>query len=122
LPLLGNAPFIAVNGDIWTDFDFSTLPQNPQTLAHLVLADNPPQHAMGDFVLRDGKVYDEPGPRLTFTGIGVYRPQLLAGHAPGKFSTAPILRAAMHQGQVSGELYAGAWNDIGTPQRLAELG
>jgi MurNAc alpha-1-phosphate uridylyltransferase len=119
LPLLGDAPFIAVNGDIWTDFDFSTLPQNPQTLAHLVLVDNPPHHALGDFVLRDGKVHDEPGPRLTFAGIGVYRPQLLAAHAPGKFSTVPILRAAMHKGQVSGEHYAGAWNDIGTPQRLA---
>jgi N-acetyl-alpha-D-muramate 1-phosphate uridylyltransferase len=121
LPLLGDAPFIAVNGDIWTDFDFSTLPQNPQGLAHLVVVDNPPQHAHGDFVLRDGSLFDEPSPRLTFAGIGVYRPTLLAGHAPGKFSTVPILRAAMHEGKVSGEHHAGAWNDIGTPQRLAEL-
>ena len=121
LPLLGLAPFIAVNGDIRTDFDFSTLPQNPQTLAHLVLVDNPPQHALGDFVLRGGLVHDEPSPRLTFAGIGVYRPELLAGHAPGKFSTVPILRAAMHEGKVSGEHYPGAWSDVGTPQRLAEL-
>ena len=122
LPLLGDAAFIAVNGDIFTNFDFSTLPQNPPLLAHLVMVANPPQHALGDFVLRDGLVHDEPEPRVTFAGIGVYRPELLAGHAPGKFSTIPILRAAMHNGQVSGEYYAGSWNDIGTPQRLAELG
>jgi N-acetyl-alpha-D-muramate 1-phosphate uridylyltransferase len=121
LPLLGTAPFIAVNGDIFTDFAFSTLRQNPPGLAHLVLVDNPPQHALGDFVLRDGLAHDEPSPRLTFAGIGVYRPQLLAGHAPGKFSTVPILRAAMRAGQVSGEHFSGVWNDIGTPQRLAEL-
>ena len=104
-----------------TDFDFSTLPQNPPGLAHLVLVDNPPQHALGDFVLRDGQVHDEPRPRLTFAGIGVYRPQLLAGRAPGKFSMVPILRAAMHAGEVSGEYYPGAWSDIGTPQRLTKL-
>ena len=122
LPLLGAAPFIAVNGDIFTDFDFSTLPQNPPLLAHLLMVANPPQHALGDFVLRDGLLLDEPSPRLTFAGIGVYRPELLAGHAPGKFSTVPILRAAMMQVEVSGEHYPGAWNDVGTPQRLAELG
>jgi N-acetyl-alpha-D-muramate 1-phosphate uridylyltransferase len=121
LPLLGAAPFIAMNGDIFTDFAFSTLPQNPHGLAHLVMVDNPPQHALGDFVLRDGLVYDEASPRLTFAGIGVYRPELLAGHAPGKFSTVPILRAAMHAGRISGEHFSGVWNDIGTPQRLAEV-
>jgi MurNAc alpha-1-phosphate uridylyltransferase len=121
LPSLGPAPFIAVNGDIRTDFDFSTLPKNPPGLAHLVMVDNPPQHALGDFVLRDGHVYDEPKPRLTFAGIGIYRRELLAGHAPGKFSTVPILRAAMRGGQVSGEHYRGAWSDVGTPQRLAKL-
>jgi MurNAc alpha-1-phosphate uridylyltransferase len=127
LPLLGDAPFIAVNSDIRTDFDFSTLPKNPPGLAHLIMVDNPPQHAQGDFVLRDGYVYDEhlhdePEPRLTFAGIGVYRPQLLAGHPPGKFSTVPILRAAMRKDEVTGEHFRGAWNDIGTPQRLAEPG
>jgi MurNAc alpha-1-phosphate uridylyltransferase len=121
MPSLGTAPFIGVNGDIFTDFNFSTLPQNPPGLAHLVLVSNPPQHALGDFVLRDGLVHDEASPRLTFAGIGVYRPQLLAGHAPGKFSTVPILRAAMRAGRVSGEHFRGVWNDIGTPQRLAEL-
>ncbi|MHB8448662.1 MAG: N-acetylmuramate alpha-1-phosphate uridylyltransferase MurU [Rudaea sp.] len=119
LPLLGGAPFIAVNGDIFTDFDFSTLPQNPEGLAHLVLVDNPPHYPRGDFALRDSHVFDEP--RLTFAGIGVYRPELLDGHEPGKFGIVPILRAAMRAGKVSGEHYRGAWSDIGTPQRLADL-
>ena len=126
LPLLGAAPFIAVNGDIFTDFPFSTLPQNPSGLAHLVMVDNPVHHPHGDFVLRDGRLYDEaPGEqgaaRLTFAGIGVYRPELFAGREPGKFSIAPTLRAAMREKKVSGALHAGYWSDIGTPQRLAEL-
>ncbi len=121
LPLLGAVPFIAVNGDIWTDFDFSTLPSNPDGLAHLVMVDNPPQHAAGDFMLRGGQLHDEASPRLTFAGIGVYRPELLAGHASGKFSIAPILREAMRAGKVTGTHYRGEWSDIGTPQRLAEL-
>ena len=121
LPLLGDAPFIAVNGDIWTDFDYATLPDDPAGIAHLVLVDNPPQHPNGDFVLRDGLVHDEPAPRLTFAGIGVYRPELLRDAAPGKFSMVPHLRAAMRRGQVSGVHHRGAWTDVGTPERLAAL-
>jgi MurNAc alpha-1-phosphate uridylyltransferase len=121
LPLLGDAPFLAINGDIWTDLDFSTLPQNPPGLAHLVMVDNPAHHRFGDFVLRDGLLFDEPVARLTFAGIGVYRPQLLAGHTTGRFSIAPLLRDAMRTGKVSGTHHAGRWSDIGTPQRLAEL-
>jgi MurNAc alpha-1-phosphate uridylyltransferase len=121
LPLLGAAPFIAVNGDIWTDFPFSTLRQNPQGLAHLVLVDNPPHHAHGDFALRDGMALDEEAARLTFAGIAVYRPELLAGQPAGTYSIVPLLRAAMRADRVSGELFRGAWSDVGTPQRLAEL-
>jgi N-acetyl-alpha-D-muramate 1-phosphate uridylyltransferase len=121
LPLLGDAPFIAVNADIFCDLDFSELPRNPNGLAHLVVVDNPPQHPNGDFVLRDGLLHDEATPRLTFAGIGVYRAELLAMHAPGIFSTVPLLRAAMHAGNISGEHYRGVWTDVGTPQRLAEL-
>jgi MurNAc alpha-1-phosphate uridylyltransferase len=121
LPLLGSDPFIAVNADIRTDFDFSTLPQNPHGLAHLVVVDNPPQHPHGDFVLRDGLLHDAPAPRLTFAGIGVYRPELLAAHVPGKFGIVPILRAAMREGRIGGTRHSGEWSDIGTPQRLAEL-
>ena len=121
LPLLGNDPFIVVNGDIFCNLDFSILPRVPAGLAHLVVVDNPPQYPEGDFVLRDGLLHDEAAPRLTFAGIGVYRPGLLAQLKPGKFSIVPTLRAAMHAGQISGEHYRGVWADIGTPQRLAEL-
>ena len=126
LPLLGPGPFIAVNGDIFCDFDFATLPRDPAGLAHLVVVDNPPQHAHGDFVLRDGLLHDEPesngnGPRLTFAGIGVYRAELLDGQPPGRFPITPLLRAAMRQGRIGGEYYRGRWADIGTPGRLDEL-
>ncbi|HSE13593.1 MAG TPA: nucleotidyltransferase family protein [Rudaea sp.] len=127
LPLLGSGPFIAVNGDIWCDMDFSTLRQDPAGLAHLVLVDNPPHHLRGDFFLRDGLLEnDSAGPlppagegtRLTFSGIGVYRPGLLDGQQAGKYSIVPILRAALRSGRVSGEHYRGRWSDVGTPQRL----
>ncbi len=122
LPLLGPAPFLVVNGDIWTDFPYAGLPAEPAGLAHLVLVDNPPQHPAGDFVLGEtGRVSDSGTSRLTFSGIGVYRTELFAGHVPGKFPLAPLLRDAMAQGQVSGEHYRGGWVDVGTPQRLAEL-
>lgn len=121
LPLLGAAPFIAVNGDIWTNFDFSTLPQNPHGLAHLVMIDNPAHHAQGDFALRDGLLHDEAAPSLTFAGIGVYRPALLANCKPGIFSVVPSLRAVMREGNVSGEHFRGRWTDVGTPERLSAL-
>ena len=80
LPLLGSEPFIAVSGDIWTDADFTTLPREPTGLAHLLLVDNPPHHPEGDFALdAQGLVHDAGVPRSTFSGIGVYRPQLLQG-------------------------------------------
>lgn len=121
LPLIDTDPFVVINGDIWTDFPFERLPTRLAGLAHLVLVDNPPQHPQGDFSLRDGKVHAEDAPRLTFSGIGVYARALFADCRPGKFPLAPLLRAAMARGQVSGEHYAGRWRDVGTPQRLDEL-
>ena len=127
LPLLGDAPFIAVNGDTWTDYDFARLPREPAGIAHLVVVDNPPQHPRGDFVLApDGGLAPDvdsaaDGIALTFSGIGVYRPQLVAGRQPGRFGLAPLLRAAMREGRVTGEHHRGAWTDVGTPARLAEL-
>lgn len=121
LALLGEAPFIALNADIHTDFDYATLPQAPAGLAHLVLVANPPQHPRGDFVLRDGRVHLCGAPRLTFAGIGVYRPQLVAHCPPGRYGLAPILREAIDFGIVTGEHHRGAWSDVGTPERLAAL-
>ena len=134
LPLLGDAPFIAINGDIHSHVDYARLPREPQGLAHLVMVDNPAHHPTGDFRLdADGRLHDEGTPRLTFSGIGVYRPALLRdwpaviGDSPGvqatppRFKLAPLLRAAMASGQVDGEHHRGSWTDVGTPQRLAEL-
>ncbi len=122
LPLLGAAPFVVVNADVWTDYSFAHLPEQPDGLAHLVLVDNPAHHAEGDFILREGKVYSEgEGGKLTFSGIGVYRPKLFAECVPGVFPLAPLLRQGMQQELVKGEHYAGRWMDIGTPERLEEL-
>ncbi|MGE8281527.1 MAG: N-acetylmuramate alpha-1-phosphate uridylyltransferase MurU [Stenotrophomonas sp.] len=135
LPLLGDAPFLAINGDIWSDFDFSALPKQPSGNAHLVMVDNPEHHPRGDFILAaDGQLQDDgQAPRLTFAGIGVYRPQLLqnwqaiigdaagSDELPPRFKLAPLLRAAMTSGAVSGQHHRGRWTDVGTPERLQQL-
>ncbi|HQU15258.1 MAG: mannose-1-phosphate guanylyltransferase [Chromatiales bacterium 21-64-14] len=121
LPLLAPDPFLVINGDLWTDYPYGQLPRAPEGLAHLVLVDNPPHHPGGDFALCDAKVVGGGGHRLTFSGIGVYRPALFAAEAPGVFPLAPVLRRAMDLGHVSGEHYRGQWVDVGTPERLAEL-
>jgi MurNAc alpha-1-phosphate uridylyltransferase len=138
LPLLGDAhgsneAFLLVNGDIWTDFDFARLPREPDGLAHLVMVDRPAHATHGDFALdADGLVRADGDHRLTYAGLGVYRPQLLDGWdrvvnasdvADGKpkFQLAPILRAHMGDGLIRGEHHRGRWTDVGTPQRLAQL-
>lgn len=121
LPLLGPEPFLVVNGDVWTDCPIEGLLRSPTGLAHLLLVPNPEHNPTGDFVLSEGRVVSESGPGLTFSGIGVYRPELFVGCQPGAFRLAPLLRQAAAAGQVSGECYAGRWFDIGTPARLAAL-
>lgn len=121
LPLLGDEPFVVINGDIWTDYPYAHLRHQKVDLAHLVLVDNPPQHPAGDFVLEHGLIHDNEGPRLTFSGIGVYHPALFAGCEDGAFALAPLLRQAMRDERVTGEYYRGRWFDIGTPDRLATL-
>lgn len=134
LEWLGEHPFIAVNGDIWTDFDFSSLPSEPAGDAHLVLVGNPEHNPKGDFVLMENGYISSVGEHpLTFSGIGVYRTSLLAdwrevigategaGKSPPRFQLAPLLRAAMGRNAVTGEHHRGQWADVGTPQRLAEL-
>ncbi len=133
LALLGEAPFLLVNGDVWTDFDFAGLPREPRGLAHLVMVDRPPQATHGDFALdADGCVRADGEHKLTYAGIGVYRPQLLDGwrdvipaallaNGKPKFPLAPILRAHMADGAITGEHHRGRWTDVGTPERLQRL-
>jgi len=135
LPLLGDAPFLLVNGDVWSDYDFARLPREPKGLAHLVMVDPPVQASKGDFALDEmGLLRPDGARKLTYSGIGVYRPQVLdhwrdhadtdaglAANGKARFRLAPILRAHMEQGEVTGEHHAGLWTDVGTPERLAEL-
>jgi MurNAc alpha-1-phosphate uridylyltransferase len=120
LPLLGNSPFLVVNADVWSDMDYSGLAIGDVD-AHLFLVNNPDHNLQGDFVLTDGKVHWQGSAKLTFSGIGIYRPQLFTGCESGKFPLAPILRDAMDRNRVSGELFTGHWIDVGTPQRLQQV-
>ena len=134
LTLLGDAPFIAVNGDIWSDFDMSRLPAAPGNDAHLVVVDNPIQHPQGYFALDTADLLSANGAqRLTFSGIGLYRPRILSGwrdiigdtpathRDPPRFKLAPLLIAAMGLGRITGEHHHGRWTDVGTPHRLQQL-
>jgi MurNAc alpha-1-phosphate uridylyltransferase len=124
LPMLGTDPFLVINADVYTDYDFSAFLelQLEDRLAHLVLVDNPPQHPRGDFALEAGRVRETGERLLTFSGIGVYAPRLFGGiPAKAKVALAPILRKAMAADRVSGEHYRGRWQDIGTAERLAAL-
>ena len=124
LPLLGEAPFLLVNADIWCDYDFSKLRNFAlgARLSHLVLVPNPPHRPEGDFTLQAGAVGNGAAPRYTYTGIAVMSPALVAGVPRGaKAPLAPLLRAAAGKGLLSGELHEGAWHDVGTLERLAAL-
>lgn len=127
LPLLGEAPFLVVNGDVWSSFPLQRLLARRDLApgsAHLVLVDNPPQHPDGDFCIRaGGELSARPADirGLTYAGIGVYTADFFAGMTPGKLPLRPLLDAAIAAGRVSGEHFSGAWTDVGTPQRLREL-
>ncbi|MEO7051077.1 MAG: N-acetylmuramate alpha-1-phosphate uridylyltransferase MurU [Rhodanobacter sp.] len=134
LPLLGPEPFLAVSGDIWCDADLATVPAEPAGLAHLLMVDNPAHHPAGDFALDAAGVLHEKGePRLTFSGIGMFRRELLlgwkdvVGATPGVVAVAPsfklrqVLQPALARGGVTGVRHDGDWTDVGTPARLAQL-
>ena len=121
LPLLGEAPFIVASADVWSDYPFCRLLGGPRGQAHLVLVDNPPYHCEGDFLLRGGWLGVGEGPRLTYSGIGVYRPEFFAGRRVERRSLLPILEEAIGREAVSGEHYLGRWFNIGTLADLAAL-
>ena len=122
LPLLGDQPFLVINGDVWTDYPFERLLGfEPQGVAHLVLTPNPEHHPEGDFYLEHNRLSETGNSRFTFSGIGVYTPAFFQDQTGGAFALAPLIRAAIRQHQVSGELYEGEWRDIGTAERLAEI-
>ena len=121
LPLLGRDPFLVVNADIYTD-----MPLPPAELAaadsgHLVLVPRPEHKEHGDFDLSDGRIRESDSAPYTFSGVAVYRPEFFAGCEPGRFPLAPMLKAAAREDRLAGSLYEGVWEDVGTPQRLAEL-
>ena len=134
LPLLGAEPLLAISGDVWCDADLATLPAEPAGLGHLLMVANPAHHPQGDFALDErGRLHADGAPRLTYSGIGVFRRELLDGWRaalgdaagadakPPRFKLRPLLEAAMARDALSGSLHHGRWTDVGTPARLAEL-
>jgi N-acetyl-alpha-D-muramate 1-phosphate uridylyltransferase len=128
LPMLGAAPFLLVNSDVHTDYDFSALAGaalaqwTERRLAHLVLVPNPDHHPRGDFSLADGVLGESGAPRYTYAGIALLSPQIVAGVVPGsRAPLGPLLHGAAARNEASGELHHGLWCDVGTPQRLADL-
>lgn len=124
LPLLGNAPFLLVNADIYCEIDFRAFLAGRlgAALAHLVLVPNPPHRAQGDFSLTRGAVGNDGTPRYTYAGIALMSPRLVDPVKRGeKAPLAPLLRAGADAGRISGELFGGLWQDVGTLERLAEL-
>jgi len=133
LPLLGNEPFLVVNGDIWTDFPFTQLLMSAKKLlnysiwAHLLLVPNPEHHLGGDFCLRDtdpllyeSDIYPDCG-TLTFSGVGIYHPKIFYFLDEGVQALGPVLRSLIREQHVSAEVYTGDWFDVGSPQRLEEI-
>ncbi len=121
LPLLEPGPFAVVNGDVFTDFPFATLGVGVDFDAHLVLVSNPPQHARGDFGIERGLALPDAASRYTFSGIAMYRSGFFDGCTDGVFPLKPMLLRSMATRRCSAQLYTGAWEDVGTAQRLAAL-
>jgi MurNAc alpha-1-phosphate uridylyltransferase len=121
LPLLGPEPFLVLSGDIWTDIDLGGVRLEPEADAHLVLIPNPPHHPRGDFGLEGNVVVQRDSERLTYANVGIYRPKFFAGCAAGRFPLLEPLNRAIAARLVRGEVHRGAWSDVGTPERLAQL-
>lgn len=121
LPMLGSDPFLVVNADIYSAMPLPLEDLQAQCVGHLVLVPKPDYRPTGDFGLLDGRVRNVSNPELTFSGVAVYRPEFFDDCTPGRFSLVPMLRAAADAGTLSGSVYSGQWQDVGTPERLAKL-
>ena len=121
LPLLGDQAFAVVNADIACEFDYASLHNINVDLAHLVLIPNPPHHPQGDFGLDQGILHQHGNQRYTFSGIGIYHPELFDPYPPGKLKLVHVLKAVVDSNQITGELFNGFWLDIGTQERLQTL-
>jgi N-acetyl-alpha-D-muramate 1-phosphate uridylyltransferase len=119
LPLLGIEPFLTVNADIFTDFEFETLKLPIDSLAHLILGTNPAHNPRGDFGLKSNQQLTNEA-QYTFLGIACYHPEIFRAHEPGRYSVTPMLRNLLEQQRASGELFQGKWIDIGTAKRLSD--
>ena len=122
LPLLGDKPFLIINGDIFTDYDFKQLTNlKLEGDAHLIMVENPEHNTKGDFALDNGWLKNTGDSLYTYSGIGIYTKQFFAGYPEGITALAPILKEKIAQQKVSGELYKNAWTDVGTKERLQQL-
>lgn len=121
LPMLGDDPFAVINADIFTDMPLPNITLPDGETGHLVLVPKPDFRAHGDFELLDGKVRNSESPTLTYGGFAVYRPEFFAGCEAGRFSIVPLMREAADEGRLGGSIYDGIWQDVGTPERLADL-
>src|SRR5262245_41658581 len=122
LPMLGPGPFLAISGDIWTDFPLESLSRRLASgdVAHFVLVPNPDFHEQGDFGLDGGRLLDR-APRYTYANIGVLTAEFFADRQPGRFPLAPLMFDWIRRGRISGELYRGRWYNLGTPMQLTQL-
>lgn len=121
LPLLGSEPFLVINADVFTDMTLPPAGLLEHDAGHLVLVPTPAHKDRGDFDLDGDRVIESAKPALTFSGVAIYRPEFFGGCKAGRFPLAPMLKSAAHAGQLGGSLYEGTWEDVGTPDRLAEL-
>jgi MurNAc alpha-1-phosphate uridylyltransferase len=122
LPLLGKDPFLVVNGDIWCDYDFSTLPELKYPMqAHLLLVNNPGHNQKGDFALQDVLIKNNGNPMFTYSGIGIFTEKFFADQNSGISPLAPLIRQKSERELISGQIHHGLWTDVGTVERLLEL-
>ena len=124
LPLLGNEPFLVVNGDVWCDFEFSRWLQNPLPEGcpgRLLMVPNPPHNPEGDFGIESGLLSGTAKPRFTFAGISWLRPEILTGYpnARARYGLGEVF--THNEDLMQAEVYVGDWCDVGTPERLHNL-